>query len=223
MNAPPPDADGVRRAAAVASAGQRALREAARAGTSELELWDHVAAAMTASAGAPVQANVDLLSGPRTALVDGRPSARRIAAGESILLDLAPRIEGWWADSCSTVCAGSPGAELRRRHAAALRALERGIEAARPGLTGGELDAIVRNAMGDAGYGYEHHSGHGVGVDAQQPPWVRPGSADPIEEGTILALEPGCYGAGVGVRLEHLVVVAGDGARLLTDHPLSLT
>lgn len=210
-------------AAELASAGQAALRDALRPGVSELELLEAVHEAMEAITGDRVEAGVDLLSGERTALVDGDASARRVESGDPVLLDLAPRRGGHWADSCATLSCGQPGAALRRRHGVVARALEVGIAAARPGIRAGAVDAAVRAVLEEGGLDCPHHTGHAVGTAPQEQPFLVPGNLTQLEEGMAIAIEPGAYSDGFGVRLEHLTVIEADGARPLTEHSLSLT
>lgn len=210
-------------AAELVEAGHRGLREAIEPGLSELELWDAAARAITAAGGDPEAAGVDLMVGERTALVGEPPGGARLASGEPVLFDLAPRRAAYWADSCATFVCGAPSAALRERHAAIAAALELGLDRLCPGISAGEVDAAIRDRLATAGLECPHHTGHGVGIAAQEPPWFVPGSDFVLEQGTVVALEPGAYGGGFGVRLEHLAVVEADGARPLTRHPLTLT
>jgi Xaa-Pro aminopeptidase len=163
------------------------------------------------------------MSGPRTALIGEPPTDRPVAAGDAVLFDLAPRRDGWWADSCATVCCGRPSVALRRRHDAVRAALDAGLRAARPGVRAAAVDAAVRAALDRVFLTCPHHTGHGVGARAQQAPWLNPGVETVLEAGTVVALEPGAYADGFGVRLEHLAVVEHGGARPLTTHSLELT
>jgi Xaa-Pro dipeptidase len=213
----------LRRAAAVASAGQQAVRAAASPGISEIDLWSAAIASMQRLAGAPVHAIVDLMAGERTGLVGAPPGARLVEGDELVLVDIAPQVEDYWGDSCAAFCAGRPAVDQRRMHDACARALDRGIAAARPGAVAHDVDAVVRGAMAESGYSYDHHSGHGVGLAAQEEPWITPSSDIVLEEGMVVALEPGTYTDGLGARLEHLVLVRADGPDVLTTHSLSLT
>jgi Xaa-Pro aminopeptidase len=174
-------------------------------------------------AAAPVPAIVDLMAGERTGLVGLPPGSGLLGEDDPVLVDIAPRVDDYWGDSCASFCAGRPTAEQRRMHAACARALDLGIAAARPGTVAHELDAVVRGAMGDSGYSYDHHSGHGVGLAPQEEPWITPSSDTVLEEGMVVALEPGAYAGAAGVRLEHLVLVRPGGPEVLTTHSLSLT
>lgn len=217
-------------AAEIASAGQEAVRASAVAGASEQELWRVARVAIAAAAAerrpgaeSGLELLCDLLAGERSAAVDGAPGAARLAPGDPLIFDLAPRLDGYWADSCATFAVGRPSAALRARHDSVRAALEAGIAAARPGAAAGEVDAAVRGRLEADGLCCPHHSGHGVGRSAQEPPFLTPGEPTPLEEGMTIAIETGAYGEGFGVRLEHLVLIEADGARPLTTHSLTLT
>ena len=163
------------------------------------------------------------MAGARTALVGVPPSGASVAADAPILFDLAPRHDGYWADSCTTFAS----ARRARRCAAsttppAPRSTS-GIAKARPGIRARDLDALVRSRLDEDGLDCPHHIGHGVGAAPQEEPWIDREAPLVLEEGMVLALEPGGYRDGIGVRLEHLLVVEADGARPLTAHSLSLT
>jgi Xaa-Pro aminopeptidase len=210
-------------AAELATAGQNALREALEPGVCELELLAAMRAAVVSANDGPAESGIDLLTGGRTALMDGGPAPRRVESSDPVILDLAPRRDGHWADSCATLACGTPGNRLRRRHDIVLRALETGIATARPGVTAGTVDAAVRGVLESSGLVCPHHTGHGVGAEPQQEPFLVPGNLTLLEEGMAIAIEPGAYSDGFGVRLEHLTVIEADGARPLTGHSLSLT
>jgi Xaa-Pro aminopeptidase len=217
------EVEAIRAAAELASAGQRAVRDAIEPGIREIELWSRSRATMEALAGAPVHAVVDLMFGARTELVGVPPGAAVLADGDLVLFDVAPQRDGYWGDSCATLATGPPPADQRRAHEAARRALDHGIAAIRPGLPAGELDSVVRGTMAEAGLEYPHHSGHGVGLEPLEQPLIVPGADAVLEEGMVIALEPGAYGPGFGVRVEHLLLVRAGGAEVLTSHSLDFT
>jgi Xaa-Pro aminopeptidase len=212
-------------AAELVNIGHAALREAARAGATELDLWGAARAAIEAAKGRPLHAVVDLMAGERTALVGVPPSGASVAADAPILFDLAPRHDGWWADSCATFVAGggAPTATLRRIHDAARAALEHGIAKARPGIRARDLDALIRSRLDEDAFDCPHHIGHGVGAAPQEEPRIDRDAPLVLEERMVVALEPGAYRDGVGARVEHLLLIEADGARPLTRHSLSLT
>jgi Xaa-Pro aminopeptidase len=209
-------------AALVASAGQRAFREHAEPGISEIELFSIVHAAMEREARERVPVLLDLMSGPRMVTVGTVPVDRQIEVDELALCDLGARVDGYWSDSCTTICVGRPTAEMRRLHDACRRALDQGIVLARPGAVTGAIDDRLRGTMRDAGYEYPHHSGHGVGTVSHEEPRLVPGATAVLEEGMVIALEPAGFGNGIGCRLEHLMEVTPNGGRVLTDYDLRL-
>ncbi len=207
----------LRAAIAVCDAGQAAAREHAVAGISELELWASVRGAMEEKAGSRLPVLADLVSGERTAEIGGPPGSRRLAEGDLVLCDLVPRVGGYWGDSCSTFAVGAPRARARREHERVRAALDHAVALVRPGLVAGDLDAAVRSRLD-----YPHHTGHGVGALMHEEPRVVPGSRTVLEEGMVIALEPGTYGHGVGVRVEQVVLVSADGCEVLSRHDVSL-
>jgi Xaa-Pro dipeptidase len=210
------------RAASVASVGQRAFRAAALPGRSEIEIFTDVRTAMEREAGTRLPLLPDLLSGPRMLLVGAPPTTRVLRPGELALCDLQPRLEGYWADSCSTLCAGRPTPEMQRLNDACRRALDAGIALARPGTVARAIDARMRSIVGDAGYTYPHHSGHGVGTNFHEEPRIVPHADRRLDECTVIALEPGGYGNGIGCRVEMIMEVTPAGGRVMTSYELGL-
>ena len=182
----PDEVELIRAAIAVCDAGQRAARAHAAAGVSELELWAAVRGAMEGHAGARLPVLADLVSGPRTAEVGGPPGPRALTEGDLVLCDLVPRLGGYWGDSCATFAVGEPSAEAVAAHARARATLDEVIAAVRPGAVAGELDALARASLE-----YPHHTGHGIGTGFHEAPRIIPGSPVVLEEGMIVALEPG--------------------------------
>ncbi len=159
----------------------------------------------------------DLVAGPRTAAVGGAPENRTMAEGELVLCDLVPRRAGYWGDSCATFALGEPSSVAVSNHRRASDALARVLDAVRPGVVAGELDALARN-----GLDYPPPSGHGLGCDWHEEPRIVPGSETVLEEGMVVAFEPGCYEHGEGVRVEQVVLVTADGCEILSGHGLEL-
>jgi len=216
------EVEAVEGALRLCEAGHAAARAATREGIGELELWAAVAAAIEAAAGGRTTVMADLVTGPRTAEIGGPPGARRLAEGELVLVDLVPRRDGIWGDSCATWPLGEPPAAAVEMHAAAGRALEIGLAALRPGAVAGDVDRAVRAAVEEAGHSYPHHTGHGVGFRWHEEPRIVPGATTVLEPGMVIALEPGAYRDGLGVRVEVVSVVTAAGCRVLSRHPLGL-
>ncbi|MFL5929141.1 MAG: M24 family metallopeptidase [Gaiellaceae bacterium] len=214
--------EALRAAIRAADAGQAAARTLAAPGLSELELWAAVRAAIEAQVGGRTPMLADLVSGPRTAEVGGPPSLRRIEEDDVVIVDLVPRVTGYWGDSCTTLALGSVPAEAERAHAAALEALKAARAAIRPEARAGDVDAAARAVLAEAGFSYPHHTGHGVGLATHEEPRIVPGADTPLGAGMVVALEPGAYGDGWGVRVEQVVAVTETGHELVSGHSLAL-
>lgn len=214
--------DALRAAIAIADVGQAAAREAVRAGATELSVWASVRSAMERAAGGRIPVLADLVSGERTAEVGGPPTGRSLEPDDLVLVDLVPRPAAYWADSCATLAVAEPSAAAREAHSAAAAALEQAVALCRPGARAAEIDALARETMEAAGGSYPHHTGHGIGVTFHEEPRIIPGSDRVLEEGMVVALEPGTYGDGLGVRVEQVVLVTAAGPEILSGHDLSL-
>ena len=159
-------------------------------------------------------------SGPNGALPHVRPSGRRVDNGELVVIDFGAIIDGYRSDMTRTVSVGAPRPdELRELLEAVIAAQRAGVRAVRAGVTGGEVDAACRESLASAGLegAFSHGTGHGVGLEIHEAPSVSPGSADILEVGAVVTVEPGAYRYPTGgARIEDTLVVTAAGARLLT-------
>ncbi len=218
----PGEVEAVEAALRLCEVGHAAARAATHEGASELEIWAAVSAAIEAAAGARTTVIADLLSGPRTEDIGGPPVPRALRSGELVLADIVPRHDGFWGDSCATWALGEPPAAAVEMHAVAREALRIALDALRPGAVAGDVDHLVRSAVEAGGQSYPHHTGHGLGFHWHEEPRIVPGSPTVLEPGMVVALEPGAYHGGLGVRVEVVAVVTADGCRVLSRHPLGL-
>jgi Xaa-Pro dipeptidase len=207
----------IRAAIRLCDAGQAAARKALRSGVSELEAWGTVQTAMQVAAGERLSLLCDFATGERSGEIGGPPTPRIVRDGELAIVDLVPRLAGYFGDSCSTIAVGDVPADVRSAHARCSEALERGLAALAPGLVAGDVDALVR-----AGLDYPHHSGHGVGVAPHEEPRIIPGGDTVLAPGMVVALEPGTYPGPWGMRLERLSLITDTGCEILSAHDLSL-
>jgi len=209
----------LRRAVDLTAIGQRAARDLVRPGVTEIGLFAGVRGAMEQAAGRRLPVTGDLVSGTdRTANMGGWPIGRVIEPGDLVLVDLAPRFNGYWGDSCNTLYLGEPTAEHRRMLQATTEALARGIAASRPGVPAAVIDAACRHHVEGFGYAYPHHTGHALGTTVHEDPRLVPYEQMLLQAGMVLALEPAAYVPGVGgVRSEHVIVVTDTGAEVLSS------
>ena len=162
-----------------------------------------------------------------------------IAAGEPVVIDLFPRdrASGCYADMTRTFVAGEPSEELLEWHGLCKEALDRALDAIRPGVAGAEVHRLVCDLFQEHSYatqlskqpgevlaeGFFHSLGHGVGLEVHEAPSLGR-NGEELVAGDVVAVEPGLYRTGVGgCRLEDLVLVTEDGCKNLTDFPYDLS
>jgi Xaa-Pro dipeptidase len=209
----------LRRAIDLTTVGMDAAHRLLQPGMTENGLFAGIRGAMEEAAGQRLPVGGDLVAGvQRTAQGGGWPTNYVIAPGDLVLADLGPRFDGYWGDSCNTLCAGEPTPDHYRMQRATVEALTKGIEAAGPGVPASKLDAVCRRHVESYGYAYAHHSGHGLGTSVHESPRLVPYEHMPLQAGMVLALEPGAYVPGIGgVRSEHVILVTETGAQVLSS------
>ena len=167
-----------------------------------------------------------VLSGERAALPHGVASNRRLQEGDPLLIDYGFRVGAYSADITRTFSIGTPNPEWAEIYEIVKEANEAGRTAAGPGVTAEEVDAAARQVIVDAGYGkyFNHRTGHGLGLEIHEPPYIVAGNNTVLEPGMVFTVEPGIYLADeVGVRIEDDIVITEEGAETLSTYPRDLT
>jgi len=161
-------------------------------------------------------------SGPNAALPHARPGERRIGEGDAVIVDYGAVVKGYRADETRTFFVGDAGRELKDVYEVVREAQETGIAAVKAGVSCRYVDDVVREYIVSRGWGsyFTHGTGHGVGLEVHEYPRLGPLSEAVLEEGMVVTVEPGVYLPGRGgVRIEDMVLVEKDGARILTRSP----
>ena len=214
----------LRRCFALTDIGHAAAREATRAGQREIDVWTAAHSAVEQAAGQRVPFGNDCVVSYRENNIGGWPADLALRSGDSLIVDLSVRWNGYWSDSCSVYYTSEPSARQKAIHNTVAQALEYAISLVRPGAIASEIDRRARQFIADAGYPvYPHHTGHGVGVLPHEEPRIVPYNDTPLEPGMVLMLEPGIYiPKDIAVRLEDALLVTADGAEVLTKHDTGL-
>ncbi|RSM73928.1 peptidase M24 family protein [Amycolatopsis sp. WAC 01375] len=166
-------------------------------------------------------------SGPNGASPHHDVSERVIERGDVVVVDIGgPIAEGYNSDSTRTYAVGEPrDADVAETYAVLQRAQQAAVDAVRPGVTAESIDAAARDIIAEAGYGefFIHRTGHGIGLDVHEEPYIIKGNALPLEPGMAFSVEPGIYQPGRwGARIEDIVVVTEDGVEPVNQRPHDL-
>jgi Xaa-Pro dipeptidase len=225
------DADEVaamRRAVAIAEAAYVSVRPGLRAGLTERDVASRLTAALLTAGSDPELPFFPIVaSGPNGARPHAVPSDRALVAGDLVVIDWGARSGGYCSDITRTVAvAGTDVApDLLAAYQAVFDANAAGRAAARPGVTGRDVDAAARGVIAAAGLGefFVHRTGHGLGLETHEDPDMKATNRVPLVLGATFTVEPGVYLEGRGgVRIEDDVVVVAGGAETLTTLPREL-
>jgi Xaa-Pro aminopeptidase len=164
-------------------------------------------------------------SGPNGASPHHHASERVIRPGDVVVCDFGGRMDGYCSDITRTVAVGEPPAEVAEAYAVLLEAQQAAVAAAIVGTSCEAVDAVARRIITDAGFGerFIHRTGHGIGMEEHEDPYIVSGNELPLAPGHAFSVEPGIYTPGQwGMRLEDIVVATSDGPEPLNrvDHHL---
>jgi Xaa-Pro dipeptidase len=212
--------DLLRRNFALTDAGHAAARGAVIAGKREIDVWNAAHGAIQSKAGRVVPLGNDCVAGHRKQNIGGWPEDLELHPGDSIIVDISVVLDGYWSDSCATYYAGERSPEKAKLHQTVREALDFASSLLLPGAVAGEIDRQVREFITQRGHAvYPHHTGHGIGTSGHESPRLVPGCAEILQQGNVVAVEPGVYLPGeIGVRLEDVYLITADGAEMLTHH-----
>jgi Xaa-Pro aminopeptidase len=157
-------------------------------------------------------------SGPNGAKAHHDAGPRTIEPGDVVVLDFGGFVGGYGSDTTRTVHVGEPTPEHVRVHDIVRDAQQAAVAAVRPGVPAQDVDRAAREHIDAAGYGerFNHRTGHGIGLETHEPPYIVAGNAQALEPGMCFSVEPGIYLPGeFGVRIEDIVAVTDDGVRSL--------
>lgn len=215
----------MRRAVAVVEAALRAVLPQIRPGMTEREVAGRLMVEILrgGSEGMPFEPIV--VAGPNAASPHAVPTDRPIRPGETVIIDGGAMVGGYVSDITRTVALGGLPEEMLRIYEVVRQANEAGRSAVRPGQAAQEVDRAARAVIRKAGYGdfFLHRTGHGLGLEIHEPPYIVEGNRQSLQAGMTFTVEPGIYLPGRGgVRIEDDVLVTPEGAETLTTFPREL-
>jgi Xaa-Pro aminopeptidase len=229
----PAEVEALRRAGAAADrvAAQLQAGDIALVGRTEAEVSADLGRRLRAEGHQRVNFAI-VAAGENAASPHHEPGDRVIQAGETVLCDFGGTMAGddgigYCSDITRCVSLGPPGGEVVEAYAALHAAQAAAVEAAVPGVPCEEVDATARRIITDAGWGerFIHRTGHGIGIEEHEDPYIVAGNPTPLEAGHAFSIEPGIYVPGrFGLRLEDIVVAAEGGPLCMNrvDHRLAV-
>jgi Xaa-Pro aminopeptidase len=201
------------------------MPEFLKVGRTEAEVGADITEAILAE-GHTEAAFVIVGSGPNGASPHHSVSDRVIQRGDVVVIDIGgPIASGYNSDCTRTYAMGDPGDEVRETYAVLHAAQRAAVESVRPGATAESIDAAAREPIAAAGFGecFVHRTGHGIGLDVHEEPYIVGGNPLPLEEGMAFSIEPGIYQQGEwGARIEDIVIVTADGVESVNNRPHEL-
>ena len=209
-------------AASIADAALAAVRHRLLDGPTEAEFGLELDTEMRRSGASERSFETIIASGLNGAKPHARPGTRRVERGDLVVIDFGATVDGYRSDMTRTIMVDEPSPEQRRLLDVVTAAQAAGVAAVATGVVCKDVDAACRAVIGDAGWGdrFVHGTGHGVGLDIHEAPWVNSRSGATLAAGHVVTVEPGVYLPDVGgVRVEDTVLVTEAGNRPLTRAP----
>ena len=194
-----------------------------RAGRTEAEVGDDIARLIRAEGHDTVDF-VIVASGPNSASPHHAVSNRSLAPGEPIVVDIGGTMPSGYCSDCTRMYViGEAPPEFQRAYDQLAAAQRAAVHSVRPGVTAGSIDAVARADLADLAEHFIHRTGHGIGLETHEEPYIMAGSDVVIEPGMAFSVEPGFYIEGLwGARIEDIVVCTDDGVESLNGLPREL-
>ena len=217
--------DLLRFAAEVNKAGQsELLRQTQEAGKNEFDMWAAVINAMEKKAGHPLMVFGELVTGSRCKMVayPGGPKDVQTKRGDLALMDMSPRVNGYWSDTTNTMVVGGVDATAKQKlyGVAAREAFHAAAEMLRPGRQAKDAYLAAEATFEKHGLKIGHYAGHQIGAAVNEAPRLVPYDDTPIQAGMVFSIEPGAYegpDGDTGARMEKSVIVHQSGPEIICD------
>jgi Xaa-Pro dipeptidase len=219
----PAEVEAMRRAVKVAQDALEATIPLIKVGMRERELSAELVVQLLRHGSEPELPFAPIVSsGPNGANPHASPSDRKLQAGDLLVVDWGAAYDGYISDLTRTLAVGEVEDEYQNIHRIVQEANAAGRAAAKPGVPCANVDKAAREVIEKAGYGvyFTHRTGHGIGMEGHEEPYMRGDNMQLLEPGMAFTVEPGIYLPGRnGVRIEDNVVITETGAEVLSDMP----
>ena len=215
----------MRRAQEITDEAFKAILNFIRPGMTEREIAARLVYELLSRGGEKVSFDPIVAAGPNGSRPHAVPGDQVVDAGMFITMDFGCKVEGYCSDMTRTVALGQPTQEMESVYNAVLAAQKAGINAARAGVAGQEIDGAARKVLQEAGYGeyFSHGFGHSLGVDIHESPNASSRETRPMPAGAVISAEPGVYIPGrFGVRIEDVLILNETGCEDITRSPKDL-
>jgi Xaa-Pro aminopeptidase len=213
----PEEVDRLRGAATAADAAMEQITAERLSGRTEAEVSRRINELLLA-AGHETADFAIVASGPNSASPHHLPGERVIERGDAIVLDIGGAMGGYCSDTSRTAFVGEPAPDFMALYEVLREAQAAACEAVAPGVPAEAVDAAARRAITEAGYGerFMHRTGHGIGMETHEEPYIVSSNAEPLQAGNAFSVEPGIYIDGQwGARIEDIVVCTDAGGERL--------
>jgi len=217
--------DAMRRAQEITDQAFRAILSFIRPGMTEREIAARLTYELLRRGGEKVSFDPIVAAGANGSRPHAVPGDQVVDTGMFITMDFGCKVDGYCSDMTRTVALGHPTEEMERVYAAVLAAQRAGINAARAGGTGREVDGAARQVITEAGFGayFTHSFGHSLGIDIHESPNASPSENGELPAGAVISAEPGIYLPGrFGVRIEDVLILKEGGCEDITRSPKDL-
>ena len=214
----------LKRAAAAADAAMADILARPLAGKTEREVGRMIADLLIAHGHSSADFAI-VASGGNSGSPHHATGDRVLHEGDALTLDFGGVFDRYFSDITRSVFLGKAPEEYRRIYDVVRQAQQKAFEAVRPGIACQDVDRAARRVISEAGYGeyFIHRTGHGLGLDVHEEPYMVEGNTSPVEPGMVFSDEPGIYIPGrFGVRIEDILVVTAQGAERLNHAPRDL-
>jgi len=217
------EVEAMHRAVKIAQAALETTIPLIKIGMKEKELSSELVVQLLRQGSEPEMPFSPIVSGgPNAANPHASPSERKLQAGDLLVIDWGATYDGYISDLTRTFAVGEVDEEYQKIHKIVQEANTAGRAAAKPGVPCAEVDKAARDVIEASGYGryFTHRTGHGIGMEGHEEPYMRGDNMQLLEPGMAFTVEPGIYLPDRnGVRIEDNVVITETGADVLSDMP----